>query len=204
MKEKMVALPQKIYWKAQSTVRIGRRQGEWFYTGTRTRQGDPLSPLLFIAYLERVMDHMKENNCGKRFGGILANNLRLANDIDLIEEDYKSLQKQVEKARAVAEQMKLIVSVGKTRAMVFDDRKIEQEIQIGDKTMENIDKFKYLGSLLIWDDNCSEETRRRMDKAARTMVSLRHLGKRKKITIQNKLRILTTCVFSVLLYVWVT
>ena len=52
----MVTLLQKIYEKAQSAVRIGNNQGEWFHTNAGTRQGDPLSPLLFITYLERVMD----------------------------------------------------------------------------------------------------------------------------------------------------
>ena len=52
----------------------------------------------------------------------------------------------------------------------------------------------------LWNNNCSEEIRRCIGKAAGTMASLRHLWNSKKITIQNKLRILTTCVFSVLLY----
>ena len=84
--------------------------------------------------------------------------------------------------------------------MVLGDRKIEQEIQIGGKNVENVDKFEYLGSLITWDNNCSEEIRRRIGKAAGTMASLRHVWNGKKLTIQNKLRILTTCVFSVLLY----
>ena len=48
---KMVTLLQKIYEKAQSAVRIGKDYGEWFQTDVGTRQGDPLSPLLSIAYL---------------------------------------------------------------------------------------------------------------------------------------------------------
>ena len=44
----MVTLLQKIYEKAQSAVRIGRHQGEWFHTDVGTRQGDSFSPLLFI------------------------------------------------------------------------------------------------------------------------------------------------------------
>ena len=43
IEEKMVTLLQKIYEKAQSTVRIGKHQGEWFHTDLGTRQGDPLS-----------------------------------------------------------------------------------------------------------------------------------------------------------------
>ena len=93
IEEKMVTLLQKIYEKAQSAVRIGRHQGEWFRTDVGTLQGDLLSSLLFIAYLERVMDNVKETNCGLRLNGTPVNNLRFADDIDLIDEDYKSLQK---------------------------------------------------------------------------------------------------------------
>ena len=62
-REKTVTVLQKIYENAQSAVRIGRHQGEWFHIEVGIRQGDLLSSLLFIAYLERVMDHVKETNC---------------------------------------------------------------------------------------------------------------------------------------------
>ena len=165
-----------------------------------TRQGDPFSPLLFIAYLERVIDHAKENNCGIRLSGTLVNNLRFADDINLINKNYKSLQEQLKKTRAEAEQAELIVNVEKTKSMVFGDRKIEQEIQIGDKVIKTVGKYEYLGSLSTWDNNCSEEIRRRIGKAARAMASIKHVWSGKKLTIQNKLKILTTCIFSVLLY----
>ena len=61
-----------------------------------------------------------------------------------------------------------------------------------------MDKFEYLGSLITWDNNCSEEFKRRTDKAIGALASLKHIWNEKKLTIQNKLRILTTCVFSVL------
>ena len=200
IEEKMVTLLQKIYEKAQSAVRIGKNQGEWFHIDVGTRQGDPLSPLLFIAYLERVMGHMKESNFGIRLSGVLVNNLRFADDISLIDEDYKSLQEQLEKTRAIAEQVGLFVNIEKTKTMVFDDRKIEQKIQIRVKNIEYVDKFGYLGSLITWDNNCSDAIRRQIGKATGTMASLRHIWNGKKLTIQNKLKILTTCVFSVLLY----
>ena len=106
------------------------------------------------------MDHVKETNCGIKLGGTLANNLRFADDIDLIDEDYKVLQEQLVKTRVVAEEVGLVVNVGKTKTMVFGDRKIEQEVQIGSNNVEKVDKFEYLGSLITWDNNCSEDIRR--------------------------------------------
>ena len=94
------------------------------------------------------MDHVKETNCGIRLSGALVNNLRFTDDIDLINEAYKSLQVLLRKTRAVAEQAGLIVNIGKTKTMVFGDRKIEQEVQIGSKNVENVDKFEYLGSVI--------------------------------------------------------
>jgi hypothetical protein len=197
---KMVTLLQKIYEKSLSAVRIGKDNGEWFQTDEGTRQGDPLSPLLFIAYLERVMDQVRQNTCGINISGMLINNLRFADDIDIIDEDVSSLQRQIELTKIAAEQAGLILNINKTKTMVFGDRNIDNSIQVAGNTIENVEKFEYLGSLLTWDNNCSEEIKRRIGKATGTMASLKHIWNSRKLKLENKLRILTTCVFSVLLY----
>ena len=48
--------------KTQSAARIGK----WFYTDVATRQGDLLSPLLFVTDVEQVTDQVKESNCRRR------------------------------------------------------------------------------------------------------------------------------------------
>ncbi|CAF1081345.1 unnamed protein product [Adineta ricciae] len=101
---RMVTLLSQIYEKAQSAVRIGTEYGDWFHTNVGTRQGDPLSPLLFIAYLDRVMDQVRQNTCGVRIGGMTINNLRFADDIDLMEEDLGLLKRQIELTKESAEQ----------------------------------------------------------------------------------------------------
>ena len=165
-----------------------------------TRQGDSLSPLLFIVYLERVMDQVRQNTCGINVSGILINNLRFADDIDLIDEDLSSLQRQVELTKTAAEQSGLMININKTKTMVFGDRNIENRIQVAGGTIENVEKFEYLGSLITWDNNCSEEIKRRIGKATGALASLKHIWNSKKLKIENKLKILNTCVFSVLLY----
>ena len=196
----MVTLLQKIYEKAQSAVRVGKENGEWFRTDVGTRQGDPLSPLLFIAYLDRVMDQVRQNACGINIGGIRINNLRFADDIDLIDEDVSSLRSQIEQTKEAAEQAGLLLNTNKTKTMIFGERNIDNNIQVAGETIENVEKFEYLGSLLTWDNNCSDEIKRRIGKATGTMASLKHIWNSKKLKIDNKLKVLTTCVFSVLLY----
>jgi hypothetical protein len=145
---KMVTLLQKIYDNAYSAVRTGNDNGEWFRTDVGTRQDDPLSPLLFVAYLERVMDQMRQNTCGINISGILTNNLRFADDIDLIDEDISSLQRQIELTKTAADQAGLVLNINKTKTMVFGDRNIDNTILVAGNTVENVDIFEYLGSLL--------------------------------------------------------
>ena len=197
---KMVTLLEKIYESAQSAVRIGKETGESFRTDVGTRQGDPLSPLLFIAYLDRVMDQVRQNTCGVNIGGLSINNLRFADDIDLVDEDISSLRRQIEQTKDAAEKAGLLVNTKKTKTMVFGERSIDDQIQVAGESIENVEKFEYLGSLLTWDNNCSEEIKRRIGKATGALASLQHICNSKKLSIDSKLRVLNTCVFSVLLY----
>ena len=94
VEEKMMTLLQKIYEKAQSAVlRIKKSQGAWFRTAIGARWGDLLLPLLIIVHHERVMDHRKESKCGIDISETILNNLRFADDIDLINEECGSRRK---------------------------------------------------------------------------------------------------------------
>ena len=197
---KMVTLLQKIYESGQSAVRIGKENEEWFRTDVGTRQGDPMSPLLFIAYLDRVMYQVRQNTCGINIGGISINNLRFAHDIDLLDEYIRSLRSQIEQTKNAAEQAGLVLNTNRTKIMVFGERNVDDRIQVAGETIENVERIEYLGSLLTWDNNCSEEIKRRIGKATGVLASLKHIWNSRKLKTDNKLKVLITCVFSVLLY----
>lgn len=197
---KLVVLLENIYGKSRSAVRIGIDLGEWFPSSVGTRQGDPLSPLLFIAYLERIMDQTTSKNGGINVSGTIINNLRFADDIDLINEDHISLQNQMEQLSKMAKEGGLMVNIKKTKTMVFGDRNIDQQMEVNDEKIENVEEFEYLGSLLTWDNNCSKEIKRRINKATGAMASMKHMWYSRKLTVESKIKLLTTCVFSILLY----
>ena len=197
---KMVTLLQQIYGKSRSAVRIGMDLGEWFQSSVGTRQGDPLSPLLFITYLERIMDQITSNSFGINVGGTMISNLRFADDIDLLNDNHFSLQEHIEQLTKTAEDAGLMVNIKKTKTMVFGDKNIDEQMEINGEYIENVEEFEYLGNLLTWDNNCSKEIRRRIGKATSAMASLKHTWNTKKLTVESKIKLLTTCVFSVLLY----
>ncbi|CAF2085867.1 unnamed protein product, partial [Rotaria magnacalcarata] len=172
---KMITVLQNIYEQAQSAVRIDKETGEWFQTSVGTRQGDPLSPLLFIAHLERVMDKAMQMDSGINISGTLVNNLRFADDIDIIQEDCDMLLEQIERLRAAAAQAGLAMNTEKTKTLVFSDRNIEKQMHIGGNQIENVEQFEYLGSLLTRDNNFTEEIERRIGKAIGAMFALKHI-----------------------------
>ena len=61
--------------------------------------------------------------------------------------------------------------------MVFEERNIENNIQVVGVTVDNVERFEYLGSLPMWDNNYSDETTRRIGKATDTMTSRNTYGK---------------------------
>jgi hypothetical protein len=86
--EKLVDLLRDINGTSQAAVRMDGEIGQWFRTNRGTRQGDPISPTVFIALiadLERAMDKIRERESGIAVHGIRINNLRFADDVDLIE-----------------------------------------------------------------------------------------------------------------------
>ena len=145
------------------------------------------------------MDQVRQNTCGINIGEIMINNLKFADDIDLIDKDVSSLQRQLDLTTAAAEQLGLMLNTNKMKTMVFGDRNIESRIHVAGSTIENVEKFQYLDSLLTWNNNCSDEIKRRTGKVTGALTSLKHIWNNKNLRIENKLKILTTCIFSVLL-----
>src|SRR6218665_1099096 len=68
------------------------RRMVYYQSSLSTIQGYPISPNKFITYLERIMDKIQDNGTGISAQGLKINNLRFADDIDLIEESFETLQ----------------------------------------------------------------------------------------------------------------
>jgi len=99
MDQKLIRLIKAIYSETQLAVLVSGHLSEWFQMTVGNRQGDPLSPRSFALFLERIMDKIKnrENSGVKRFHSNRVNNLRFADDIDIIEQSNEKLQDTVDK-----------------------------------------------------------------------------------------------------------
>ena len=98
----LTCLLRNLYAGQEATVKTGHGTTDWFQIGKGVRQGWILSPCLFNLYAEYIMRNagLEEAQAGIKIAGKNINNLRYANDINLMvesEEELKMLSSQVHK-----------------------------------------------------------------------------------------------------------
>jgi len=82
---------------------VSNTVGSWFATPAGTKQGDPFSPTAFIIDLERIMETVQQTEeSGISIQGLRINNLRFADDVDLLETNRDGLQSNLETVNKAA------------------------------------------------------------------------------------------------------
>jgi len=72
--------------QARSAVRVANTVDSWFTTHAGTKQGDPVSPTVFVIYLEWIIETVQQIEAsGVSIQGQCINNLRFADDVDLLD-----------------------------------------------------------------------------------------------------------------------
>ena len=100
--EHLTCLLRILYAGQEATVRTGHETTDWFQIGKEVRQGCILSPCLLSLYAENIMRNagLDEAQAGIKIAGRNINNLRYADDTNLMaesEEELKSLLMKVKK-----------------------------------------------------------------------------------------------------------
>ena len=129
-------LIKEIYQSAKAAVRVGDDFGEWFKQETGVRQGDPLSPTIFSIYLERVMHDIQLRMGGIAIHGRNINNLRYADDIDLMETDERRLQENVNNINTEGTRAGLKINIRKSKVMVMGTDEIDINIMVNGQDLK--------------------------------------------------------------------
>ena len=90
------------------------------------------------------MDVIRGRDTEVQIQGHNINNLKFADDIDMIEEDRNKLQENMNEVRKAEEAADLTINVGKTKPMVTGKENIKEQIKLKDIKIENGTEFTYL------------------------------------------------------------
>jgi hypothetical protein len=197
---KLIQLLRDINGTSQAAVRTCGELGPWFRTNRGMRQGDPISPTVFITDLERAMNRVRSKGGGVSVQGMLINNLRFADDVDIIEEDPAEMELTTQILNEEAKKYGLFMNFDKTKTMVFGDKDIRQPVMVEGIHLENVERFTYLGSNMTFDLDCKSEIKIRIARRTSALKALEKIWKSKAIGIKTKLEVLKTCVFSSMMY----
>ena len=108
-----------IYTSAKTAIHNGSEIGKWFKPEKGTYQGDPILPVIFITFLERVLEQMQDTMQGIQLSRQIVNNLWFANDICLIKTSWEKLQKSVGMVKKDTESTGPKINVGKMKTLVI-------------------------------------------------------------------------------------
>ena len=128
--------------------------------------------------------------------------LKFADDVDLLDKDADILQEMLNTLCEDSERYGMCINEGKTKSMTFrrlvqhDD---ELELKVHGAQVKNVKEFIYLRSKITWDNDCTQEIKRRIQLLVAVYSGFNTIWKDRNITTDVKLKLLTICVFSVLL-----
>uniref|UniRef100_A0A8C6PHS8 Reverse transcriptase domain-containing protein n=1 Tax=Nothobranchius furzeri TaxID=105023 RepID=A0A8C6PHS8_NOTFU len=190
-----------LYDRCQSLVRIAGSKSGSFPVRVGLRQGCPLSPILFITFMDRI-SRRSQGVEGIRFGGLRIRSLLFADDVVLLASSKRDLQLSLERFAAECEAAGMRISSSKSETMVLIWKRVECLFRVGDEVLPQVVEFKYLWVLFTSEGKLEREIDRRIGAASavmqvlyRSAVMKRELSQKAKLSIYQSVYVptLTYC-----------
>ena len=161
-----------LYDVVESSVLVGHRRTEWFQVEAGVRQGCILSPILFAIFIDGLVRAVKRVRVTSTLEGIKLNILLFADDVILLADSRKDLQKLLDAVYEYSQKWRFKWNVLKSKVMRFGSRKAQKlQYYLGFQALEVVKSFKYLG-VEIQENLSWTSTKRRFAEKAKTRIPL--------------------------------
>lgn len=142
-----------MYQNVPMCARVQGCVSEYFSSTIGVKQGDPLSPLLFGLFIDRIETFLREHASGTGvdvgMAGLVCQMLLYADDIVLVAKSAADLQKQIDALSQFCAEQKLTVNVTKTKVMVVGAAHNTSEVwRYRGEGIEQVQQFRYLGVVI--------------------------------------------------------
>ena len=134
---KMIQIIKSLYNDVKSCIRLTSSMdvSDFFSVSLGLKQGEPLSPLLFIIFINDIVSSLNVNTLTENDLITLSMYMILfADDIVIFTTNPTSLQSQIDNIYHYSEQWGLKINVNKTKVCIFEKRKRPHNLEfyIGD------------------------------------------------------------------------
>ena len=197
----LVALLQSLYVNQKATIRWNGERTEEFEIGKGARQGCIVSPHLFVTYTESGMRDADTSKYGIKIGGDSVEDMRYADDTALLESSKEGIVNLTHAVNEAGKNLNLSLNVKKTKLLVAGKKpESKYNISIDGEEVEEVERFKYLGSIKTSTADCTSDIKARIAIAKKKMVDLQDIWRDKNIKKELKMKLVKTLVWSALLY----
>lgn len=190
-------------------IRLNNQISEEFQMERGIKQGDSLSPLLFVIYMDYINKKCKTEIRNTHIGyhnltPVMTQDLIYADDILLMARNKNRLQENINIWKKHLEESGMTINIDKTKVMHVtkqDNEEEEVDIQIDGKHIQTVQTYEYLGVLINKDGRIDQEIKHRISKGNRTYYQINNtlIGK-KEISIKAKMHLYKTIYTPTLLY----
>ena len=139
---------------------------------------------------------LEEAQAGIKIAGRNINNLRYADDTNLMVENEEELKSLLMKVKEESEKAGLKLNIQKARTMVSSSI---TSWQIDGETVETVADFIFLGSKITADVDCNHEIKRCLLLGRKAMTNLHSLLKSRDITLPTNVHLVKAMVFPVVM-----
>ena len=167
----LTCLLRNLYAGQEAAVRTVHGITHWLQIGKGVHQGCILSLCLFNLYAEYIMRNagLEEAQAGIKIAGRNINNLRYADDTNLIAESKEELKSLLMNMKEENKKVGLKLNIQKTKIMASGPI---TSWEIDGETVETVSDFFFLGSKITADGDCSHEIKRRLLLGRKVMTNL--------------------------------
>ena len=140
---------------------------------------------------------LEEAQAGIKIAGRNINNLRYADDTNLMAESEGELKSLLMKVKEQSEKVGLKFNIQKTKIIASGPI---TSWEIDGETVETVADFIFGGSKITADGDCSHEIKRRLLLGRKVMTNLDSILKSRDITLPAKVHLVKAMVFPVVMY----
>ncbi len=166
-------------------------------------QGNVLSPLLFKLFLADLPDILRSvEGDPVKIGSKTLSSLLFADDLVILSRSSKGLQKYLDKLNEYCNNNRILVNIDKTKSITFNKRGRIIDIfkyRIGEYTIENVNKYKYLGLMIQANGKFREATLDLKARSLKATYSLRSIIPN-ECSIETQIKLYNSMIKPILLY----
>ena len=140
---------------------------------------------------------LEETQAGIKIARRNINNLRYADDTNVMAESEEELKSLLMKVKEESKKVGLKLNIQKMKIMVSGPI---TSWEIDGETVETVSDFIFGYSKITADRDCSHEIKRRLRLGRKVMTNLDSIFKSRDITLPTKVRLVKDMVFPVVMY----